>query len=82
MAPRTPTVRPTTTTTLDLETRPHTGLRELSREVGRIRVAITCPFCGDEVIAYVWSLAGSGKKCDCGALLTQVAAWKTKVTTT
>lgn len=27
-----------------------------------------CPFCGEEVWAYKWSLAGSGKKCpQCGA---------------
>lgn len=27
-----------------------------------------CPFCRDEVKAYVWSLVGGGKRCDCGAL--------------
>ena len=27
-----------------------------------------CPFCGDEVKAYVWSICGGGKRCDCGAL--------------
>lgn len=26
-----------------------------------------CPFCGSPVRAYWWSLAGSGKRCDCGA---------------
>lgn len=29
---------------------------------------IACPFCGRVVRAYWWSLAGSGKKCPCGAL--------------
>lgn len=24
---------------------------------------VQCPFCGTRVKAYVWSLAGSGKKC-------------------
>jgi hypothetical protein len=31
-------------------------------------VKIECPFCGTVVLAYVWSLAGSGKKCPCGAI--------------
>lgn len=29
---------------------------------------IRCPFCTHEVKAYVWSLSGGGKRCDCGAL--------------
>lgn len=29
-----------------------------------------CPFCGEYVLGYVWSLAGSGKRCPgCRALL-------------
>lgn len=35
--------------------------------VGRSIVYITCPFCGEEVTAYLWSLNGSGKRCHCGA---------------
>ena len=35
--------------------------------VGRSVVYITCPFCGEECTAYMWSLAGSGKRCTCGA---------------
>lgn len=31
-------------------------------------VYIDCPFCRAEVKAYVWSLCGGGKRCDCGAL--------------
>jgi hypothetical protein len=27
-----------------------------------------CPFCMEEVKAYVWSLSGGGKRCQCGAL--------------
>lgn len=27
-----------------------------------------CPFCRSEVKAYLWSLSGSGKRCDCGAM--------------
>ncbi len=37
-------------------------------EPGSSRVAIRCPFCGLVVEAYVWSLAGSGKRCECGAV--------------
>lgn len=33
-------------------------------------IYITCPFCGAETRAYIWSLAGSGKKCICGAMHT------------
>ena len=58
------------------EHREHTGLRELYREMGRVRVEITCPFCGEPVLAFLWSLAGSGKRCPCGALLTQTGAWR------
>ena len=35
--------------------------------VGRTTIYITCPFCGVETMAYLWSLAGSGKLCSCGA---------------
>ncbi len=30
---------------------------------------IYCPFCGDKVKVYWRSLAGTGKRCECGALL-------------
>lgn len=39
-----------------------------SRDHGRATVYIVCPFCKVEVTAYIWSLAGGGKKCDCGAI--------------
>ena len=42
------------------------------REHGRSTVFITCPFCGWKTEAYIWSLAGSGKRCpneDCRAHL-------------
>lgn len=38
------------------------------REMGRTRVTIECPFCVREVTAYVWSINGGGKRCNCGAL--------------
>jgi hypothetical protein len=30
---------------------------------GRSYCCITCPFCDTEVRAFIWSLAGSGKRC-------------------
>ena len=39
-----------------------------SSAVGRSTRTIRCPFCGCEVEAYTWSLAGSGKRCECGAV--------------
>lgn len=39
------------------------------RGVGRSYCYITCPFCSTTVRAYIWSLAGVGKRCPgCGAL--------------
>lgn len=33
------------------------------------RAKVVCPFCQTEVIAYTWSMSGSGKKCPkCGAI--------------
>ena len=43
--------------------REHTGRNLRSRANGRTTVDIICPWCGDEVEAHVWSLAGSGKRC-------------------
>lgn len=31
---------------------------------GGSTIGIECPFCGKETTAYLWSLAGSGKKCE------------------
>jgi hypothetical protein len=30
---------------------------------------IECPFCNDDVKAYLWSLSGGGKRCACGAII-------------
>lgn len=30
---------------------------------------VTCPFCGTDLLVYVWSLCGGGKLCTCGAKL-------------
>lgn len=49
-----------------IETRSYGGYATLSSTMGRTRVEIICPFCSARVIAYLWSLAGSGKRCECG----------------
>jgi hypothetical protein len=49
------------------EARPH-DRSDTYAAVGRSYCYITCPFCGERVRAYVWSLAGGGKRCPCGAL--------------
>lgn len=35
---------------------------------GRSSVMIVCPFCRLHFEAFMWSLNGGGKRCDCGAL--------------
>jgi len=38
-------------------------------EFGRSTDKIICPFCDHPVVVYIWSLAGSGKRCpECGAM--------------
>lgn len=37
---------------------------------GRKEIHCVCPFCSADVKGYAWSVAGSGKRCVCGALLT------------
>lgn len=45
-----------------------TVTRERS-EFGTSSIDIECPFCQTNTTAYMWSLAGSGKKCPgCGAI--------------
>lgn len=53
-----------------LEVHPDAKLHKLVHgraSIGRNEVYITCPFCGVETLAYLWSLAGGGKRCQCGA---------------
>ena len=48
--------------------RRHKSSAPVSR-FGRTSIRIYCPFCNTAVTAYVWSLAGSGKKCPgCNAI--------------
>lgn len=51
----------------DCEMREHTRSSTRSR-FGRSYCLIACPFCQSEVVAYIWSLAGGGKRCPCGAI--------------
>ena len=49
----------------------HYVILETISEFGRTRALIQCPLCGTKVWAYIWSLAGSGKRCPgCGAVHT------------
>lgn len=50
-----------------IERRQH-QVRDGRSGIGRTTVIITCPFCNADIEAYAWSLAGSGKRCTCGAL--------------
>lgn len=34
---------------------------------GRSAYTVKCPFCDCDTEVYAWSLAGSGKLCECGA---------------
>lgn len=43
-------------------------------EFGRSNITIECPFCHWGTVAYLWSLYGSGKRCenrDCGAFFSR-----------
>lgn len=51
---------------IETEAREHIVKRSIS-EMGRSAAYFDCPFCGEEVKGYYWSLAGSGKRCRCGA---------------
>ena len=42
---------------------------ETRRPAGRSTVTVCCPYCLCETEARLWSLAGGGKRCDCGALM-------------
>ena len=36
---------------------------------GQRVVGVLCPFCDCVVEAYLWSISGSGKRCECGAVI-------------
>jgi len=45
---------------------------------GRSTKIVVCPFCKEEIEVYIWSFAGCGKKCDCGARLGDWYCYKPK----
>ena len=46
-------------------------------EHGHSTLEVFCPFCGTEWDVYVWSFAGSGKRCLCGAMMSlRGGAWR------
>lgn len=51
----------------------HRGLScGVSSQTGQIPVTVTCPYCDTMNDSYLWSIAGSGKRCDgCFALICQ-----------
>jgi hypothetical protein len=56
--------------------------RGRTSRMGRSSVTIVCPCCGTECEAYVWSLAGSGKRCPnpaCRALHCSLGTYPNKI---
>lgn len=51
------------------EFRPTIILDGGSSRHGRSTMMVKCPFCEEEVKVFIWSFAGSGKRCSCRALL-------------
>jgi hypothetical protein len=44
---------------------------------GHSTLEVFCPFCGTKWDVYLWSFAGSGKRCTCGAMLSlRGGAWR------
>lgn len=43
---------------------------------GRSTMYVTCPFCNLRIQVYIWSFYGCGRRCDCGALLLRLRAYK------
>jgi hypothetical protein len=49
---------------------PYTAV-ERWREMGRVALTLTCPFCHGPTDTFLWALSGTGKRCEipgCGAL--------------
>lgn len=43
--------------------RPPINLGARSSRHGKSTMTVKCPFCGRELEVYIWSFAGSGKRC-------------------
>ena len=51
------------------EFRPIIDLGAGSSRHGESTMMVKCLFCEEVLEVYIWSFAGSGKRCSCGALL-------------
>lgn len=59
------------------ERRDYRALGRTPLPCGRTMITIRCPWCNETFDAYVWSLAGSGKRCpNCRSLHTSASAWR------
>ena len=45
---------------------------------GKSTKIIVCPFCERQIEVYIWSFAGCGRKCECGARLSDRHCYKPK----
>ena len=46
----------------------YTGYSQTKFGAMQAVIGLKCPYCETVTEAYAWSLAGVGKKCDCGAI--------------
>ena len=44
-------------------------------EHGLSTIRIVCPFCEDSMDAYIWSFASTGKRCLCGAIISNTGGY-------
>lgn len=58
-----------------VEERAHGGLYAFTPRMGRTSARVDCPFCGQAVEVFTWSLAGGGKRCACGALFGRTTSY-------
>lgn len=52
----------------NIESRDFPGYTRKWSEMGKSRIEVKCPFCKMTITAYLWSVAGGGKRCNCGAM--------------
>ncbi len=53
---------------MTIETRVYEVIDVETKGRGKFVLTIRCPYCQEHVKAFAWSLAGSGKRCNCGAI--------------
>lgn len=62
----------------DCERAPYVFKRRERHACGKSKIVFDCPWCGAELKANAWSLAGSGKRCQCGAIFGARLGYKLK----